>query len=899
MRFFPNLLLGIVIILATLSFVPCHSIGGPQHLSAGPVTNILEASFEVVGSIIINEVMYDPAGTELDGEWVELHNPGSTPVNVSGWTVSDQEGGVDYTFPIMEFPENGYALVHVGSGQNSTEFVNGKAEFFMWRTTSLLSNAGDDILLSNSSGTTVDFMAYGPWGASSIGPVPAGFDYVHTNATAQEGFSLARLDSIFTASVPTPLHFNGDGSAPGLLVVEVHYYAWGDNEFFTVHNPLAMPVDISSWYLTDLEGTIAFPLGTVISPGNNMTVAQNAVCYRDQTMKMPDFECMESNASVPNMLIVTTMPVLANTGDEAVLRNNYGTVIDVFVYGSSAYTGIGWDSLPVPAQSQGRVSKRNHGVCFVDTNTSADWQNPRQYIIGQSDFETECVSTNGQLTVFASPDSSFQSITRIIDNATQSIWLTVYEFTSHGLADHMVQAIGRGVEVRVFLEGAPVGGITAEGLFIARRVVEAGGSVRMITNDPDNDIHARYNYVHAKYLVVDGETLIIMSENWGQSGVPLPGTAGNRGWGAAITDSKLAGYFFNVFQEDWNPERPDSVAFDQYHKLWNAGSNSTASPGPYVPMFPARAITSSSAMTPVLSPDTSLAVTTILGMLDAATERVLVEEFYIYKHWGSRATGSLEATPNLYLEAVIDAARRGCEVRVLLDATYYNSMEDDPIDNDDTVAYINSIAAAEGLDMAAKLVDSDEHDFEKIHNKGLIADDSVLISSINWNLNSVTMNRETGLIIQNAEAAEYFASIFEYDWEDDLTPPFAHFRANGTYQINTVVWLSANTSSDNSGIVNYTWRVGGGVKCHTLNFSHVFEAIGSYEIELTVRDASGNSASYSRSVNITLEAPGPDDANPDDPSNGPNMTMLAIGILLLVPIILFAIILLVAKFRKR
>jgi len=35
---------------------------------------------------------------------------------------------------------------------------------------------------------------------------------------------------------------------------------------------------------------------------------------------------------------------------------------------------------------------------------------------------------------------------------------------------------------------------------------------------------------------------------------------------------------------------------------------------------------------------------------------------------------------------------------------------------------------------------------------------------INWNENSVTKNREAGIIIENEEIALYYAEVFFYDW---------------------------------------------------------------------------------------------------------------------------------------
>ena len=68
-----------------------------------------------------------------------------------------------------------------------------------------------------------------------------------------------------------------------------------------------------------------------------------------------------------------------------------------------------------------------------------------------------------------------------------------------------------------------------------------------------------------------------------------------------------------------------------------------------------------------------------------------------------------------------------------------------------------------GIDV--KFIYSNWSYFTNVHNKGIIVDNkSVLISSINWNENSVTNNRETGIIIENENISRFYAEVFFYDW---------------------------------------------------------------------------------------------------------------------------------------
>ncbi len=850
----------------------------------------------LAGSVFINEILFDPEGDEVSGEWVEVLNAAGTSINLVGWALSDQEGGVDFTFPSIIFPQAGIAVVHAGSGTNATAFAGGRAEFYMGKASALLSNTGDDVLLRDAANATVDFVSYGQWDGASVQPPPADFQYEHSNATAPEGFSLALCSGILRQSVPTPLFGNNEDwpHGAGVLLRQVHYYAWGENEFVSIFNPLSVQVDISSWFITDSEGIAAFPPGTAIGSGEELVMAQNATNYCMQLLRSPDFEYGGSNLSVPDAAVIGSAPALSNAGDEVLLMNNYGTCMDAYVYGSSFYVAASWTSGPAGVLGQGQIARRNPGQ---DTNTSGDWSCIRPYVLGQSDFSSAQYTADGAITAFVSPDCSFGAVSGTVDNASSSIWLSVYEFTSPPLAERLVAAAQRGLDVRLFLEGSPVGGLTPEEIYLARLVVQAGGHVRIMTNDPDNGIHERYTYIHAKYAIFDSDTMLITSENWGPSGIPEPGEAGNRGWGAIIKDTDLASYFAGVFAEDWNPSRPDSVSFDQSHPLWNAGTAPSGNATHYTPAFEPLTVTSQASVIPILAPDTSLAEETVLGMMDSATERVYVEQFYAYKHWGDRYADTPVTAPDLYLEAAIDAARRGCEVKILLDATYYNVDETDPIDNDDTAAYINAIAAAEALDLESKLVNLTEHDFDKIHNKGVIADNSVLISSINWNLNSVTCNRESGVIIGNNEVADYFTGAFMLDWQDDWTPPFAHFGLNTSYAANSTVVINATTSSDNVGIVNYTWTLDSQVVCWGIVFSHVIAEPGQYIVNLTVRDAWDNAGTYERTLNVV-----PADemqANETDSGGMDSSTAKMLLMFLLIPLFIFIAILAVARLKRR
>jgi hypothetical protein len=153
-------------------------------------------------------------------------------------------------------------------------------------------------------------------------------------------------------------------------------------------------------------------------------------------------------------------------------------------------------------------------------------------------------------------------------------------------------------------------------------------------------------------------------------------------------------------------------------------------------------------------------------LISSAVRSVYIEQLNCYLDWDIK-NRNIE---NLYLSAAIDAARRGCQVKILLDSAFA-SPDNTGLDNYDTVEYINSIARAEGLTdrLVAKLIYIEDfegkNELALVHNKGIIVDGyKTLISSINWATGSVIYNREAGVIIENEKVARFYTEIFNYDW---------------------------------------------------------------------------------------------------------------------------------------
>jgi cardiolipin synthase len=473
--------------------------------------------------------------------------------------------------------------------------------------------------------------------------------------------------------------------------------------------------------ISDGRGGFRFPTGMRIS--GTLTVARSGAAFQESHGVLPDFEWLDYSPAVPEVIPGDTLR-LANVKDMLILYED-GQVVQ----------NISWPGDVRPRE--GQVHYLQDGV----------WD-PRPLMLGQSRFEPAEFS-GVKVTTFVSPDSSSGVFTRVVNAATNEILLNVYEFSSPVMAESLVAAKNRNVDVTVLVEGGPVGGIGSEEKSALWRVNQSGIPVYAMA--PAKGEHAPYRYDHAKYVVIDRQAVLLTSENFKYSGFPPDGMSGNRGWGVYLEDPDLADYFTSVFKFDLH---------DTSVKPYTGSSGNPELPPAtkHGMEFPARQFTGAT-VRPVIAPDNSME---IMNLINSARSSVEIEQAYI--------TNETPPTLNPYLAAAVNASRRGVHVRVLLDSYWYNT--EDNADNDEMVALINQIGVAEQIPLEARCADLTTNELDKIHNKGVIVDDqTVLVSSINWNSNSPNFNREAGVIIDHPGVARYFREVFDDDWAPAVKSP--------------------------------------------------------------------------------------------------------------------------------
>jgi len=562
----------------------------------------------------------------------------------------------------------------------------------------------------------------------------------------------------------------------------------GEGEAIALINSGTTRHTVTGWSLAATQGQVTLPQ-LVLEPGQIIYLAADAEYFKAYWNKTPDFEYgVDADPAVPDLKAEEAAPVLNDKGDIVRLLDEKGNLVDILAYGNLSTIPEPWtgpavelvNSFPLTPGNQ-VITRRWHGGVLLLEPHAVSWsggsktQPERVFFAGQTDFPVKRVSGPMTLTAISAPDNAGPVLFDLIDQAKESIKLTGYQFTHLELADRLIAAAQRGVRVQVALERNPGGSEPYDSDKEAHQKLAQGGVEVLFYHKWDGDLSTSFNPVHAKYAIFDNETALVSSGNWTYSVYNADPTCGNREWMAVVkAGPEVIDLFTEVFHADFTSGRAEVRPYREELDRPLAPDNYDAGPCyPYTPVKPQPlTVTGEFTLTRILSPDNTMdREQGFLGLLRNAKQELLVSAAYINKWWGAAADeANLTNYPQPYLEEILAAARRGVEVKVLLDRR--NVRADSPRDNQYVVAYLNEIAQKEGLKLEARLVNMDQSGIGRsYHNKSLIVDGSVVISSINGSENSFRYAREMAIRFEGSPAfTSYYRDLFNHDWRASERP---------------------------------------------------------------------------------------------------------------------------------
>ncbi|MFB6234833.1 MAG: phospholipase D-like domain-containing protein [Halopenitus sp.] len=394
------------------------------------------------------------------------------------------------------------------------------------------------------------------------------------------------------------------------------------------------------------------------------------------------------------------------------------------------------DHFPLSAAGD-RIELRYEGtpvdvVEYGDADEATVWHRDtgwQPYGYEAFDPATRNVVRDANATAFVLPDDPNAPLAPL-QEADERIRLAGYTLASERVANALVDAHERGVAVSVLVEGTPVGGFPRPMARVLDRLHAAGIEVRVLAGP-----RTRFAYHHAKYAVVDDQ-VVVMTENWKPAGT---GGAGSRGWGVTVANASLASDLARLFELDSTAVDAQPWPAVRANVTLQNDSRATAD-------FPDRfGPVSANPQRVELLVTPEGARSRMVSIIDDADERV----FVIIPRAGDDSE---------LLAAVLRAADRGVRTRVLLSNAWYDERE-----NENLTKKLNARAAARDVPLTVSIAEPRRR-YGKVHAKGVVADDTVVVGSLNWNRQAATENREVLLAIRSPQLADFFARVYAADW---------------------------------------------------------------------------------------------------------------------------------------
>lgn len=560
------------------------------------------------------------------------------------------------------------------------------------------------------------------------------------------------------------------------------------------------PQTLAGWRISAAtrQATFALTSTLTLAPGRRLWCAATATAFRSSFGEEPACEwASDSAAQVENL---TGALILGNSGGQIQLFNAQGERVDTLLYGAEEQPASGWQGAPaqlytrgvLPAVGQVWQRKRDPGTnLWLDTDQASDWAGDladltwgRQVRVpGWQGWEQADLGwpvsdvATATMTVLVGPEGLYQPLAELLGRASSAIDLSIYTLEHRELTQVIADAAQRGVQVRLLLEGSPPGGISDLQKWCVQQIVAAGGEVRYMATQVEapKGYRTRYRYTHAKYGLIDNWLALNGTENFGYDSMPITQTVplgGRRGYYLVTDAAPVVAGLRQVFSTDWAPDRfldlHPYVADDPKYGGPPADFAFEALPAYAVAEAPFRqptTVTAAGRFSVVSAPENAVRANAgLLALLQQAGtgDEILLEQLYENKHWGDSTSNPI-ADPNPRLEAIIAAARRGAKVRLLLDSFF-----DEPEalrSNRATVDYVRSVAAAEGLDLAARLGNPTAGGIHaKIVLVRLNGATWTAVGSLNGGEISHKLNREVLTLTDLPAIHARIAEVFFWDW---------------------------------------------------------------------------------------------------------------------------------------
>ncbi|HEX6042757.1 DNA/RNA non-specific endonuclease [Longimicrobium sp.] len=310
-----------------------------QPTGAASSSARLDLQAPAAPGLVINEIMPNPAGVADElGEWFEIYNAGSTPVDLRDYRIASNNDAVHVINQSVVVPAGGYAVL----ARNGDPGVNGgvTAHYSYAHQTFNLNNSGTDWLaLRAPDGATLDSVSWGtssPPNGASRGVINPALDNTLMSGTGANWSTQTSVYGLGDKGTPGAANDGGTVTPPpppppvgGAVVIneilaDPRAVADANGEWFEVRNRGTTPVSLQGWTIAsggDASHTIAsavsIPAGGYVVLGRDGSTATNG------------------GVTLSYVYAGTTTLNLGNSSDWLALRDASGATLDSVAWTST------------------------------------------------------------------------------------------------------------------------------------------------------------------------------------------------------------------------------------------------------------------------------------------------------------------------------------------------------------------------------------------------------------------------------------------------------------------------------------------------------------------------------------------------------------------------------------
>jgi phosphatidylserine/phosphatidylglycerophosphate/cardiolipin synthase-like enzyme len=380
---------------------------------------------------------------------------------------------------------------------------------------------------------------------------------------------------------------------------------------------------------------------------------------------------------------------------------------------------------------------------------------PIQYTA--ADMPLSPVTGNIPIICHVSPDAGWARLVEFISATKDKLKISMYDFTSAHILN-LVETKLDGKPVQMTLDDPPQNRTadqtdpeTVQDLK-SNLGANFSSAWALVRSSPEADSWIFPTAYHIKVMVRDSDTVWLSSGNFNNSNQPQIDPFGNpqpddqtvaglsdRDWHVVIESADLAKTFEAYLDNDFQvatlhaaglapkPQQPSPLS-----RRAAVGAFTFAKP---------QMVNEAVTITPLLTPDPGIYQAAVLNLINTVTQSLYIQLQYIHPS-SDPANGKFTEL----IDAVAAKIDAGLDVRIIL--SEFQTMK----------GGLDALQAA-GINLGNVRIQNN------VHNKGFVFDHKiVVISSMNWSGEGVMSNRDAGVIIDNATAAQYYEQVFLDDW---------------------------------------------------------------------------------------------------------------------------------------